>query len=356
MIVVPAKHRPRILMIGTHLPPTVGSQSVAEGLATRLKGLGFSVGLSSRQRTRTLRLADMLFTVWRTRDSYDLIQLDVYSGAAFWWAEWVSRLATVLRKPVVLTLHGGNLPQFARRHPQLISRLFSRAAAITAPSRYLADTLQRFHGKIQVIPNPLDLGVYQYRRRDNPRPRMIWLRTFHLIYDPLSAVQVLSHVASKFPDAHLTMIGPDKDGSLAKVREEAKRLGVINQITFTGGVAKAEVPALLSTGDIFLNTATADNSPVSVLEAMASGLDIVSTNVGGMTYLIENEREGILVPPRDANAMAAAVTRLLSEPGLGARLSANSRKKAEPHDWNAVLPLWERVFADATSSPKARDA
>jgi glycosyltransferase involved in cell wall biosynthesis len=260
----------------------------------------------------------------------------------------------MLRKPLVLTLHGGNLPQFAGRHPQRVSHLFSRAAAITAPSRYLADALQRFRGEIQVIPNPLDLGVYQYRRRDNPRPRLIWLRTFHLIYDPLSAVQVLARITSKFPEAHLTMIGPDKDGSLAKVREEAKRLGVFNQITFTGGVAKAEVPALLSAGDIFLNTATADNSPVSVLEAMASGLDIVSTNVGGMTYLIEDGREGILVPPRDADAMATAVTRLLSEPGLGSRLSVNSRKKAEPHDWKVVLPLWERVFTDACS-PKARD-
>ncbi len=328
---------------------------MAEGLATRLRDLGFTVGLTSRQRTRALRLADMLFTVWRTRSSYDLVQLDVYSGPAFWWAEWVSTLAAMLRKPLVLTLHGGNLPQFARRHPRRVSRLFSRAAAITAPSRYLADTLESFHTGIQVIPNALDLGVYQYRRRENPRPRLTWLRTFHLIYDPASAVQVLAHISSRFPDAHLLMIGPDKDGSLAKVREEAKRLGVFDQITFTGGVAKTDVPALLSSGDIFLNTATADNSPVSVIEAMASGLAVVSTNVGGMKYLIENEREGILVPPRDADAMASAVARLLSEPGLGSRLSVNARKKAEAHDWKAVLPMWEHVFADAYGT-KARNA
>jgi glycosyltransferase involved in cell wall biosynthesis len=142
------------------------------------------------------------------------------------------------------------------------------------------------------------------------------------------------------------MIGPDKDGTLAGVRAEAGRLGVLNQINFTGGVAKSEVPGLLSTGDIFLNTTTVDNSPVSVLEAMATGLAVVSTNVGGIPYLVENGNEGILVPSGEADAMAAAVMRLLGEPGLAARLSRNARKKAESYSWEAILPRWETVFTD----------
>jgi len=343
--------RPRILMVGTHLPPTVGSRSVGEGLAERLKKVGFAVRLVSAQKSRALRVADMLLTVWRARASYDLVQLDVYSGAAFSWAEWVSKLACRLGKPIVLTLHGGNLPEFARDHPRRISRLFSRASRITAPSQYLANALRNFQSDIDVIPNPLDLDSYQYQRRDSSRPRLIWLRTFHRIYDPLLAVRVLARVASRFPDAHLTMIGPDKDGSLAKVRAEAEKLGVLDRLTFTGGVDKTEVPRLLAMGDIFLNTATIDNAPVSVLEAMASGLDVVSTNVGGMTYLIENEREGLLVPPGDAEAMAGAVMRLLSDNELASRLSRNGRKRAELHGWDSILPQWERVLTTAGRNP-----
>ena len=342
--------------MGTHLPPDAGSRSVGEGLSKRLQELGFVVRLTSKQRSRALRVADMLSTVWSARRSYDVVHLDVYSGAAFSWAEWVSRLVKILGKPLVLTLHGGNLPEFARNHSRRISRLFSRADAVTAPSQYLADELQNFQRDIQVIPNPLDLEAYHYRERDNPKPGLVWLRTFHRIYNPVLAVHVLARITSKIPEARLTMIGPDKDGSLAKVRAEAKQLGVLGQITFTGGVAKSEVPRLLSTGDIFLNTTTIDNSPVSVLEAMASGLAVVSTDVGGMPYLIENEREGILVPSGDADAMTAGVMRLLNVPGLAARLSRDARKKAESYSWDSILPLWETLFTDVARARSTRNA
>jgi glycosyltransferase involved in cell wall biosynthesis len=152
---------PRILLVGTHLSPDKGSRSVGEGLAKRLQELGFVVRLTSRQRSKTFRVLDMLSTVWRARHSYDVVQLDVFSTDAFAWAEWVSRLVAALSKPLVLTLHGGNLPDFARNHPQRISRLFSRANVVTAPSRYLADALQTFRRDILVIPNPLDIEAYQ---------------------------------------------------------------------------------------------------------------------------------------------------------------------------------------------------
>jgi glycosyltransferase involved in cell wall biosynthesis len=347
---------PRILLVGTHLPPSAGSQSVGEGLGARLRQRGFVVHLTSKQQSRALRVADMLFTVWNMRRSYNVVQLDVYSGSAFSWAEWVSRLAQMLNKPLVLTLHGGNLPKFARTHPRRVSRLFARANVVTAPSRYLADALQDFKRDIEVIPNPLALEMYQYKERGNPKPELVWLRTFHRIYDPLLAVRVLARMQSRFPQASLKMIGPDKDGSLSEVRAEAKRLGVSSQVTFTGGVAKSEVPPLLTTGDIFLNTTTIDNSPVSVLEAMASGLCVVSTHVGGIPYMIENGRDGLLVPSGDADAMAAAVMRLLDEPDLAARLSRGARKKAESYSWELTLPRWESLFMDVAHARNPRNA
>ena len=333
-------------MVGTHLSPDVGSRSVGQDLSDRLRSLGFLVGLTSRRQSRVLRVVDMLSTVWKNRRSCDVIHLDVYSGSAFYWAEWVSRLVKMLDKPLILTLHGGNLPDFARKYPRRITRLFARANAVTAPSQYLADALKNFGRDIQLIPNPLDLEEYQYREREKPKPLLIWLRTFHRIYNPGLAVYVLERIKTRLPNARLTMIGPDKDGTLSKVKASAKQLGILDSITFTGGVAKADVPRLLSTGDIFLNTTTIDNSPVSVLEAMASGLAVVSTDVGGMRYLIENEYNGLLVPSGDADAMTEAVMRLLGEPGLAARLARNARKKAQDYGWASILPQWETLFTE----------
>ncbi|MGC8827013.1 MAG: glycosyltransferase family 4 protein, partial [Anaerolineae bacterium] len=145
-------------------------------------------------------------------------------------------------------------------------------------------------------------------------------------------------------------VGPDKgDGSLQAVRRTAEALGVLERIAFPGGVPKAEVPAWLDKGDIFINTTNVDNTPVSVMEAMACGLCIVSTDVGGIPYLLEHERDALLVPAGGADAMAEAVQRILTEPGLAERLSRNARAKAEGFDWSVILPAWEQIFSRSGS-------
>jgi len=141
------------------------------------------------------------------------------------------------------------------------------------------------------------------------------------------------------------MVGPDKgDGSLAHTRQAAVDLCVADRIAFPGAVPKADVPACLDRADIFLNTTTVDNTPVSVMEAMACGLCVVSTNVGGIPYLLDDGCNALLVPPGDADAMAAAVRRVLSEPGLAERLSSRARAKAEQFDWSFILPQWESLL------------
>jgi glycosyltransferase involved in cell wall biosynthesis len=151
------------------------------------------------------------------------------------------------------------------------------------------------------------------------------------------------------------MFGPDwGDGSLQQMQSEARFLGVEERIGLPGRVPKAAVSKSLHQGDIFLNTTNVDNTPVSVLEAMACGLCVVSTNVGGIPYLLEHERDALLVPPDNPEAMAKAVHRILTEPGLAESLSQNARKKVEQFDWAVVLPQWERLFGDVAFESKIR--
>ena len=288
----------------------------------------------------------MLVTAWRSRDNYDVAQIDVYSGAAFRWAEWVTRVVRAAQKPYILTLHGGNLPEFAKHNLSRVTRLLGSAAAVTAPSEYLANAMRFVRSDVRIIPNPLDLELYVYHERIRLEPKLVWLRAFHRIYNPVLAVRVLAEVAAHTNDAHLTMIGPDKDGSVADVRAEAMKLGVLSRIVFTGGVAKSDVPSWLAAGDIFLNTTTIDNAPVSVIEAMAIGLPVVTTDVGGIPYLVENGRNAILVPPRDAKAMARAVIRLLDDPLLAKSISRNARAKAETFGWDTVQPKWQALLIE----------
>ena len=141
------------------------------------------------------------------------------------------------------------------------------------------------------------------------------------------------------------MIGRDTgDGSLTRVRRAAALAAIAPRVELRGPVLKAEVPAWLDRSDIFVNTANVDNTPVTVLEAMACGLCVVSTNVGGIPYLLEDGQNALLVPPDEPQAMAAAIERILREPGLARRLSGNGRETVERFDWSAILPRWETLL------------
>jgi L-malate glycosyltransferase len=338
--------RPRILLVGNFASSWGGTIGVCEELAVYLESRGWQVLTTSHKRPRLLRLSDMLGTVWRRRRDYDAAIVQVFSGPAFLWAESSCRLLSAVGKPYVLWLHGGDLPQFASNRGRRLERLYTRSAAVVAQSDYLAAILPARSGSVQLIPNPLDLHLYPFRPRSALEPKMVWLRSFHEIYNPSLAVRVVSLLIRDYPNVHLTMIGPDKgDGSLAATRDLAVKLGVQGAVRFQPGVPKHEVPQWLAPADLFLNTTNVDNTPVSVQEAMACGLCVVSTNVGGMPHLAQDEVEALLVPPRDAKVMAEAVRRLLSTPDMAIRLSRAAREKAETMDWPLVIEKWERLLS-----------
>lgn len=337
---------PRVFIAANFLSSSGGSRSVVEDLAGRLQARGYRLITASHHRGGLPRGAHMLATAVARRGEYDVAVVDLYSGRAFLIGEALSVALKALGRPFVLVLRGGSLPEFSARHSGRVRACLARAAAVAAPSEYLLEEMRPFHDALRLLPNPIDLAAYEARVRRAVHPRLVWLRSFHEIYNPTLAPQVVALLAKEFPQVRLTMVGRDKgDGSLRRTREVASALGVADRIDFPGGVLKSDVPAQLSRGDIFINTTDVDNTPVSVIEALASGLCVVSTNVGGVPRLLDDERDALLVPPADAGAMAAAVRRLLVDAPLAERLSRAGLEKAGQFDWSLVMPQWESLFA-----------
>jgi len=341
----------RLLFIGNHFSGRQHNANVWQELVERLRGSGHSVITSSKHQNKILRVLDMLWTIWRRRHDYDIAEVDVFSGPAFTWADLSSRLIKLTGKPLVLSLHGGNLPAFAKQFPKKVRRLLLSADEVVAPSDYLVRQLQEYRDDIRLIPNGIDISRYPYRHRVQVKPNLVWLRAFHHIYNPELAIRSLALLKDGFPDIHLWMVGPDKgDGSLQNTIRLAKTLQVAERVEFIPGVAKSDVPLWLNKGDIFLNTSNYDNTPVSVMEAMACGLCPISTNVGGIPYLLKENVDALLVPPNDPEAMANAIRRVLTEPDLAARLSAGARHRAQDLDWSVILPKWETLFTEVIKS------
>jgi glycosyltransferase involved in cell wall biosynthesis len=328
-------------MVGRN-PGRVTTQG--EILTDLFREAGYSVTSTSDKPNRYHRLGDIVWTLIRCRRAIDVQCLSVYGGPSFVVEDIASFLARRFGHRIVMTLRGGALPTFFGRYPCWARRVLRRAHCIVAPSKYLARDVVARGFAVQVIPNVIDLAQYPYRHREVAQPRLFWMRAFHPIWNPLMALRVLSLLRRSHPESRLVMAGQDH-GLQAAVQREAQQAGLADAVDFVGFVTREAKGRQFDAADVFLTTNRIDNMPVAVVEACAAGLPVVSTNVGGIPDLLTQEETGLLVEDNDDAAMAQAIQRLLTEPGLAGRLSRNGRRLAESCAWPQVRPQWERIFA-----------
>lgn len=340
----------RLLMVGNFLSASHGTRFYCEDLADQLRVRGRQLICTSNRSSRLLRFADMCRTVWMRRSDYDFAMVDVYSGPSFLWAGVIATILHKLGKPYVLVLRGGGLQEYQTRAPRRVAALLTSANVVVTPSLFLRHVFSSLRSDIRWLPNALPIANYPYRKREGLAPNLAWLRGFHSIYNPMLAVRTVELLRTDFPGIQLTMYGPNKgDGSLAAVKAYIREHRLDKLITIPGPVPKQRVSTSLAQHDLFLNTTRYESFGVCVAEAAACGLPVVTTAVGELPYLWQDGESALLVPEGDAEAMASAVRRLLTEHGLAERLSHNARKKVEQFDWSFILPQWDALFAEITA-------
>jgi glycosyltransferase involved in cell wall biosynthesis len=336
--------RKTILYFGNHLSKRLGYKTVNDLLAEKLSSEGYKVITYSGKANKYLRMADMLRGFFKHSGSAGYILIDTYSTANFYYALAVSQLARIFQKKYIPVLHGGNLPNRLDNSSFFSKLIFKNAYKNIAPSGYLKHEFEKRGFETTYIPNILEIKKYPFKERKNLRPRLLYVRAFAGHYNPALAVEVLHRLKKDYPAAVLCMVGPEKDDSINVVRESIKKYALEDSVILTGALSKEKWIELSRDYDIFINTTNVDNTPVSVMEAMALGLPVVSTNVGGIPFLVEDGKEGILVNPGDAVAFTEAIKKLLSNPDLASQLQRNARKKAETFDWETVKHQWFEIL------------
>ncbi|MCL7753199.1 glycosyltransferase family 4 protein [Polaribacter sp. Z022] len=330
----------RILYIGNNLTKKTKYNSTIIVLSSLLKNEGYNVKVSSDKINKILRLLDMCFSVFRFKSDYILI--DTFSTVNFYYAFVISQLARLLNVKYIPILHGGNLPNRLKKNKKLSNLIFNNSYKNIAPSNYLKTAFEFEGYSTEFIPNILEIDNYQFKKREILKPKLFWVRAFKEIYNPTMAINVLFELKKTHPNATLCMVGPFVDNSYNDALKLVSELKLDDSVEFTNVLLKEDWHKKSEDFDIFINTTNFDNTPVSVMEAMALGLPIVTTNVGGIPFLIEDRVDGLLVTKSNSDEMKNAIISLLENEYP--HLSINAREKVEQFSWEKNRSKWFEIL------------
>lgn len=266
--------------------------------------------------------------------------------SASYWSFLLAPLPAMLAaklfgKRVILNYHSGEAEDHLADWGLLVHPWLKLADEIVVPSIYLQRVFAR-HGYVaRVIVNVVDTSRFRYRDRAPLRPRLLSTRNFESHYRVEVVLRAFALVRQRHPEATLTVAGVGSEEG--KLRRLAAELAP-GAIHFTGRVEPSQMPALLDAADLFVNASVVDNQPLSILEAFAAGLPVVSTATGDIAAMVRDGETGLSVPRDDPGAMADAVCALLADPERALRLARRAHEEVERHTWARVSEEWADVY------------
>ena len=358
-----ARGKTTIGLVGPLPPPSGGMANQTRQLARLLAESGLSVELVQvnapyhpawverlRGVRAAFRLVPYLAQLWRTAGRVDLFHIMANSGWAWHLfaapAIWVAHLRGI---PAIVNYRGGEAEEFLRRQARWIRPSLLRARFVVVPSGFLERVFAKQGIPTEIVPNIVDLDRFAPAPPRSGPPHVVVTRNLEPIYDIPTALRAFAAIRNQYPDARLSVAGSGPlRGDLARVAES---LHIAEAVRFTGRLDNEQLPELYRSADLMLNPSTVDNMPISILEALASGIPVVSTNVGGVPFVVEEGTTALLVPPRCPAEMATAALRVLGDPALAAQLRTAGLDAAKRHAWSQVRGQLFSVYARVLGVP-----
>lgn len=339
----------RLGLIGPLPPPTGGMAMQTQQLKTLLESEGIAVTLVQVnapyspawvERLRGLRalfrLLPYLAKLWRTAGQVQLFHVMANSGWAWHLfaapAIWIGRWRGI---PVLVNYRGGEAEAFMARSAALVLPSLRKANVLAVPSGFLQAVFGKFGIAAEIVPNIVDLTRFRPSEASGDAAACIVVaRNLEPIYDNATALRAFALVHQRFPSASLLIAGSGPERQA--LEELSRQLGIAEGVEFTGRLDRDGMAGLYRRATVALNPSLVDNMPNSVLEALASGVPVVSTAVGGVPFIVQDGVTALLVPPADPEAMARAILRLLEDPRLAGDLRQAGLSEVRQYAWPAV--------------------
>ena len=291
------------------------------------------------------RIMPYLWRIWRLAGRTDVIHLMANSGwswqlfaAPVIWIGWLRKT------PVIVNYRGGEAREYLSASARWVKPSLARSAQLVVPSGFLRQVFSEFGVAAAVIPNIIDLEMFYpaaTQSRDNVFTLVI-TRNLEPIYGLDTAIRALALAREAVPTLHLKIAGSGPQQ--AELQRLVEQLGLGDAVAFLGRLERQQVVDLYHGADAMLNPSRVDNMPNSVLEALACGLPVISTNVGGVPYIVQHGQTALLVPRDDAGAMADAIVKLYNDTTLRNALREKGRRAVAQYAWEEVRPLWLSLY------------
>ena len=279
----------------------------------------------------------------------DIVHAFSASYASFLLAPMPAMLmGRLMRRRVILHYHSGEAADHLARWGVFVHPWLKLADEIVVPSQYLASIFAAHGHAARVIPNVVSPTRFRYRDRSPLRPRLLSTRNLEPHYRVDVILEAFARLKARLPEATLTVAGYGSEE--ARLKQMATR-----GVRFVGRVEPAEMPRLYACADVFVNASVVDNQPVSILEAFAAGLPVVSTPTGDISALVRHGQTGLLVPENDPDTLAAAVLALFERPFEALEMARAARREVRRFTWAAVRSGWLDVYAGADNRHVARE-
>jgi glycosyltransferase involved in cell wall biosynthesis len=293
-----------------------------------------------------VRMPLYLAALWRGTQDQDIVHIFSASYWSFLLAPMPAWLVARWRKKrALIHYHSGEARDHLRRS-RMAARILGKIDRVVVPSEYLVNVFREFQLRAQVVPNFVNLTDFSYRSRRPLRPRLVCTRGFHPYYSVDLVVRAFALVKKDYPEARLCLVG--KGPMESQIRGLVKQLG-LTEVEFAGPISHSEIGHWYDENEIFVNASWLDNMPISILEAFASGTPVVTTAPGGIRYMVEHGRTGLLCEPGDWNALGENVNRLLRDPEFALRLARNAYEELASCEWNVVREQWLDVYRSILS-------
>lgn len=329
-----------VIMVGTHQTTMGGISTVVRGyergglfsavdceyITTHRDGNGLV-----KLRTAIGAVTHLVGALLRGRAP--LVHIHISSRASFWRKAVICLIAMGARRPYVLHMHGSEFMQFYREEcgplaQRVVRLIFSRAALVLALSeRWREDLLSIAPGAdVEVLPNAVELPDLARRPADGGTLDVLFLGRLGKRKGTFDLIDAFARIAASFPTARLICAG---DGEVDEAQARARSLGIADRVTCPGWISPSAAGEALRTATIFALPSYAEGLPMALLEAMSWALPVIASPVGGIPQAVRNGENGALVTPGDVNALAAALSSLLSSETQRAELGTAARLTVE---------------------------